>query len=296
LIGIGIEHLILWLKPLSAAPTLPRAVILGLFISLLATQGISWWRIMQFVDRTEITLGAGTSGYTTPVHYLLPVRDAVRDYDDVVVVSDGMRVLFDVEPARWAVMLRDSAACVRTLPSDGFALFPSGKFAAIVAPNAPQGEVADLYQSENVQIFPTRSQPYRVSFFDAAPVWSQAEIISIDPVRFANGVTLTGYAITADRIYLEWSLSAADEVDYQYFTHLLDADGQVLQQRDSSFWSGRHWCAGDRLISWQPNEVTDSAMVRIGFYTLGNEAGQYFPVDVLDALGNPAGNWVDITK
>lgn len=305
LAGIGLETLIglaLWIVAAGFSPRptsrLPRAVLLVGFSAILLTQAV-WWRgLMRYVDTQMITLGAGTSGYTTPLHYLLKARDAAQTADDVVVLSDGMHVLFDVEPARWAVLLRDSGRCVRTLPGDGFAVFPVGTFAAVIAPNAPDSPLADLYQHADAQGITTRQgeNPYIVSLFDAAPAWSEAEIQPIEPVRFANNVSLTGYAITPERLYLEWSLPDAGAVDYQYFAHLLAADGETLQQRDASFWSGRHWCAGDRLISWQPNDVTDAATLRVGFYTLGSgaAAGQYFAVDVLDVAGNPAGNWTDI--
>jgi 4-amino-4-deoxy-L-arabinose transferase-like glycosyltransferase len=298
--GIGLEMLVgLLSRHLIPVPSkrLPRTVLLVGYCVILMTQGI-WWRgLMRYVDTTEITLGAGTSGYTTPLHYLLAVRDRVRGFDDVVVISDGMRVLFDVEPARWAVMLRDSARCVRTLPGDGFAVLPAGRFAAVVAPNAPEGSVSAFYTAQNALTFPTRSRPYRVSTFVSAPEWTDADIIPLNsPAHFANGVMLTGYALTNTRVYLEWSLPDAVEADYQVFAHLLDAAGTTLQQRDTSFWSGRHWCAGDRLISWHEVETGGADVLRVGFYTLGTgkDEGQYFPVDVLDVMGNPAGNWIDL--
>lgn len=299
LAGLGLEMLItVGAQTIASIQTasnrrLPRTVLLVAYCAILATQGI-WWRgLMRYVDTTEITLAAGTSGYTTPVRDLLNVRDAVREFEDVVILSDGMRVLFDVEPARWAVMLRDSARCVRTLPSDGFAVFPQARFAAVIAPNAPNNALNRLYRNETEQTFPTRSGSYTVNTFDVAPEWSETRIVPTQ-AQFANGVTLTGYALTDNRVYMQWALPESTDTDYQYFLHLLDIHGNVIQQRDTSFWSGRHWCAGDRLISWQQVDTANAAAIRVGFYILGNDAGEYFPVDVLDALGNPAGNWVDI--
>jgi 4-amino-4-deoxy-L-arabinose transferase-like glycosyltransferase len=294
--AIGLETIIKvgaqYIAPLQMRSSLPRTVLLVGFCVILATQAF-WWRgLMRYVDTTEITLGEGTSGYTLPVHYMLGVRDAVAGFDDVVVLSDGMDVLFDVEPARWAVMLRDR--CVRTLPADGFAVLPEGQFAAIIAPNTPPN---DLYQTDDAQTYPARGGSYTVSVFETVPEWTEAEITSLDAnVPFTNGVTLTGYALTEGRVYLEWALSEGEDTDYQYFIHLLDDGGEVISQRDRSFWSGRHWCAGDRLISWLDVETANASGLRIGFYTLGTgkDEGTYFPVDVLDAMWNPAGNWIDV--
>src|SRR5690606_14427803 len=103
-------------------------------------------------------LGAGTSGYTTPLRDLLPVRDALLPFDRVLIVNnsetltDGLDPLFDVEPARWLSMLRRSADCVQVLPGDGFAVFPpeaSGPFATLLTPavSGGSGELAELYQT-----------------------------------------------------------------------------------------------------------------------------------------------------
>jgi 4-amino-4-deoxy-L-arabinose transferase-like glycosyltransferase len=295
-----------------------RAVLLVGVGGILLTQGF-WWRgSLRYVTTHHIQLGAGTSGYTTPLRDLLPVREEMLRYDRIVIVNDsdtltdGLDPLFDTEPARWLAILRRSADCVQVLPGEGFAVFPSAPFAALVTPAAASGELAALYTSSDAQRFPLRpgEGEYVVSEFDAAPDWEVLqEFQSLEtPVRFSNGVTLTGYSLTSERIDLEWTLPASpaeslllpDNADVQVFTHLLDGDGGMVQQRDSRFWLARYWCAGDRLVSWQP---VDSAAVldrvetlRVGFYRLGTgaEAGQYFPLNVLDTLGNPAGNWVDI--
>jgi hypothetical protein len=316
LIGLGLEALIALAGTLIAMgserittpgnASLVRTLLLVSCGIILLIQGM-WWRgLMRYVQTEAITLGAGTSGYTTPLRYLLPVRDAVRAFDDVVILSQGMDVLFEVEPARWAVLLRDSARCVRTLPGDGFAVFPVGRVAAVIAPDASNSMLMSLYTDSEAQVYPTHpgEGAYTVSTFEAAPAWAEVEA-AINPLPtptvFANGVTLTAYAISQQdgRVYLQWTLpqGAAAGADFQYFIHLLDSSGEVIAQRDASFWMGRHWCPGDRLLSWQTLDLPPTATtLRVGFYTLGvgKDAGRYFPVDVLDAMGNPAGNWVDI--
>lgn len=318
LAGAGVDSLIDGAQRLAGGRSRPiRAVLLIGVGGILLTQGL-WWRgALRYVTTRQIELGAGTSGYTTPLRDLLPVRDALLPFDRVVIVNDsetltdGLDPLFDVEAARWLALLRRSADCVQVIPGEGFAVFPAAPFAALVTPTM-SGELAALYTSADAQRYPTRlgEGEYTISVFAAAPsrdLLSDLRPLNA-PVRYSNAVTLTGYAVTPERVSLEWTLPASpaeslllpDDADVQVFTHLLDADGAMIQQRDSRFWLARYWCKGDRLVNWQA--VDDAAVIeqattlRVGFYRLGQgaQAGQIFPLDVLDALGNPAGNWLDI--
>lgn len=302
LTAIGLESLI----RITPNRQITRPALVSLFAVVMLTQGL-WWRgTLRYVDANEIAIGPGTSGFTTPVHYLMRVREAVRGYEDVVVVSDGMWLLFDTEAARWPALLRDQTRCVRTLPGSGYAVFPARPFAVITTPDAPVNAINGLYDTPDAQQFDTRagSPGYRVTTFQTPPAWRGPEIIPIEPVRFSTGATLTGYAITRNRVVLEWSLPDAPSRlffeglrhDYQYFVHLLDEAGERVQQRDTSFWPGRHWCADDRLLTWQllDRDAPPAATLRVGMYRLGQRPGEYTPMDVLDMMGNPAGQWVDL--
>ena len=324
LTGVGVDGLIDGAQKLVGGRSrYIRAALLVSVGAILLTQGF-WWRgALRFVTSQRIDLGAGTSGYTTPLRDLLPVRDALLPFDRVLIVNDsetltdGLDPLFDVEPARWLSMLRRSAECVQVLPGDGFAVFPpesSGTFAALLTPTVAggSGELAALYQTDTVSRYTARAGEgeYIVSQSDSTP--DSRALVEIQPlntpVQYDNGVSLTGYALTPERVYLEWRLPASpaesllmpDAADVQYFTHLLDADGGMIQQRDSRFWLARYWCAGDRLLTWQPMDpsaaLDQAALLRVGFYRLGTgtQSGQYFPLDVLDASGSPAGNWFDL--
>jgi 4-amino-4-deoxy-L-arabinose transferase-like glycosyltransferase len=292
LAGIGLVGLLRWIP----GKSISRIVIVSGFGVILLTQGF-WWRdLLYYLDNTNTTM----NGFTTPVHYLLEVRDELATYDDVVIISDGMRVLFDKEPARWSVMLRHSATCIRTLEGDGYAVFPDGLFAAAIAPNAPENAVGDLYLDDDPVILPVRpgDGEYRISVFDNGLDWSGPPLTSVEPSQFDTGVEFTGYHLTEDRMYLAWRLPEAQPgLDYQYSAHFLDSTGERLGQRDTQFWPGRHWCAGDRLITWVDIELPDGVeTLRIALYKLGTgrDLGRFFSANVLDEAGNPAGQWVDI--
>jgi len=221
-----------------------------------------------------------------------------------------MDIWFDSEAARWPVMLRDVAACVRALPSDGYAVFPNHLFTVITTPDAG-ASLATLY-TDAVQTISIENRamrnPYTTSIFEVAPTWTRSPITELaTPIRFDNDVLLTGYGFADGEIYLRWSLPDAPDRrfyesrghDVQFFVHLMDAAGNRIGQLDKQFWQARNWCAGDTLYTWgnlTGTQVESIASVRVGFYRLGlgKESGQTFPLDVLDAMGNPTGNWTDI--
>ncbi len=260
-------------------------------------QALWWVNVQDYLYRTPMDYPA----YTTPMGYLTPIRDALHEYDDVVVISGGMFWAFHHEAARWPVMLADTAECVRTLPPDGYAVDPAHPFAVLITPNAGDTPLQRIYGLGEVRTFPTRdtNAVYRLYGPVDAPTWL-VQMTSIEPVPFANGVQLTGYAIEGETVYLQWQLPARKpDLQHQYFVHFLDENGDAIGQRDLSFWPGYHWCEGDTLVTWTdgvPNNSTLSAL-RVGLYTLGTgkDEGQIFPVDILDVMGNPAGQWALIS-
>jgi hypothetical protein len=72
-----------------------------------------WWNgLLDYVDShyTAEDLRQPEDGYRTPVHYLRDVRDYLRQSRDVLVITDGVQILHDKEPAIWTAMLYDSAS------------------------------------------------------------------------------------------------------------------------------------------------------------------------------------------
>lgn len=301
--GIAGAALFNRLRYQSAALVSTAALI---FCIALGVQGAYYFHVMQFAYTHNIALSTGTSGYTTPMSILNAVRASLPpDIDDVLILSDGDRVWFDVEAARWPVILRDEARCVRSLPVQNASLAPAGRFAVIIAPTAPDALRKHYSTSEDI-VIPARNGEgeYHVAIFDDAITLSDDIAFTAAQQRFANDVILIGHAVSAGTVTLAFSLPDAPDRtfygalnhEYQYFVHLLDGDGNRIGQADASFWSGRHWCAGDTLRLTIPMEnATDAALLRFGFYRiLDAEAGTTQALDILDSMGNPAGNWVDL--
>lgn len=304
LIAVGAMSLI---RVLPQRP-IARAVILAGIAGILFTQQAWWSGMLRYVSTREIAFGAGTSGYTTPISALLNTADTVRDAARVTVYSDGQDPLFHADAARWSVLLRDSGACLSVIPRDktftqganvGMALESPARVAVWVLPDGvtvTDGEVLDTVQAR------IKGEQYVVTAGDSipAPDW-----VTVERVRFANGVTLDAYAVTQTRVYLRWQLPDARSRllfdarrdNYQYFVHVLNESGERIAQYDEAYLQGRWWCGGDTLITWTPHTDTDTSMIRVGFYSLTPQPDSglpYTPVDVLDKANNPFGQWIEL--
>lgn len=270
-----------------------RSVIFIAYIVVLVTQVI-WWRgLLRWVDTVNIDY----PGYTTPIHYLIDIRDSVQNVDDVIVLSYGMSWSLHHESVVWPVLLHEQAQCVRTLIGDGYAVLPDQPYTVIVAPDAPPNPVGNFYATDEPVVMPDRdgSTGYTLYYHETAPEW-ETPINAIEPARFDNGVILTGYHRDNDQITLRWQLPAGERgQDYQYSVQLFDASGERVGQSDQPFWHGRHWCAGDTLMTWVNVPVSASPVeVRVSQYQLGAGDTPFIPANLLDDANNPAGQQVII--
>ena len=271
-------------------------IIWGLLFLIWGLQVISWHTTLDYLETQHVPY----PGFTTPIGDLNTLRDQLRQSDDVLVISQGMSWNLHHEVAVWDTLLWDDVACVRTMVGDGYAVFPSHPFSVVVAPDAPPDPVLNLYQTDNPIQFETRQDDkgYVLHQWDTPPKWNQATLTPIDIATFDNGVQLTGYALQDNKVYLEWRLPAQHKgANYQYTAQLFDEDDNRIAQLDKTFWHGRHWCENDRLITWgQLEDDSTATWLKVGMYVLGTgkERGQFFNANILDELGNPIGQSVDI--
>ena len=263
---------------------------------LLGQQFMQWHAALDYVERQHVDY----PGFTVPLSKLLPLRDRLRQADDIVIISQGMSWNRHHEVAVWDTLLWDDVSCVRTLIPQGFAVFPDHAFTVVVAPDAPIEPRDSLYANADPEVISTREgdRGYYVFDWNGTPDWQGPRVQNVNPVSFSNGVQLTGYGLRESEVMLEWRLPGRRVgMDYQYGAQLYDAEGKRLAQLDGRFWHGRHWCAGDRLLTWGPLDIDASATtLKVAMYTLGSRRseGQFFNADVLDELGNPAGQSADI--
>lgn len=292
LTGIGVDG---GLKRL-AGRRLWQGAVWGALMLIFGLQILQWRAALDYVEDHHIDY----PGFTTPLGVLDVVRERLREAEDVVILSRGMSWNLHHEVAVWDTLLWDDAACVRTLAGDGYAVFPTHGFSAVIAPDAPPNPVGGLYFKDDPIVFETRKGggDYVVYEWESAPMWAGVPIQPIDAVLFDNGVRLSGYGLADDMVVLEWRLPGESAGrDYQFTAQLFDAAGGRVDQLDAPFWHGRHWCAGDRLLTWGALQTdADAARLQVGMYVLGGskDSGRYFDADVLDAMGNPSGQRADI--
>ncbi len=287
-----------------------RGVILAGVTGILFSQQVWWSGMLRYVSTHDIALGEGTSGYTTPISALLEAADAVQGAGHVTVYSDGQDPLFHADAARWSVLLRGSTACLSVLARDsvraspGMALIPSAAKAQDVWVLPPDGRVNTRVNTDGATATiqaRMNGEKYIVTSGDTTPIihW-----ITIEKVQFVNGVVLDAYALKHDQVYLRWRLPNARtrllfdarRDNYQYFVHVLNASGERIAQYDEPFLQGRWWCDGDTLITWTPLTDTTADSIRVGFYSLTPQPNSdlpYTPVDVLDAMAQPRGQWYE---
>lgn len=266
--------------------------IIGIvFVGLLISQ-VNWWHsLLDYVATQHIPY----PGFTTPIKYLNDLRDDLKKSGDVIVISQGMAWNLHHEVAVWDTMLWDEVTCVRTIVGNGYAVLPQHPFTVVIAPDAPENPINNLYITDEATWYSTRNGDagYTVYTFDSPPEWIDTEIQPIEPVMFDNNVQLVGYSLENDQIYLEWKLPAQHKgADYQYTAQLFDSEENRIAQLDKTFWHGRHWCMHDRFITWgNLSESTDATTLRIGMYQLGTgkNTGEFYASNILDEQGNPAG-------
>lgn len=294
LTGIGLH----WLTRILPQRQIARGVLLAGFAGIMFSQQAWWAGMLRYVSTQHITLGEGTSGYTTPLGPLLDVAAALDDAESITIYSEGQDPHFYADAARWPVILRDHPACVRVLPRDARMAFADTQnaFSLWVLPPDETLTAPNIIQ----RVTPRRGgEQYIVTVAQAALdiPWTP-----LDTVRFANGVTLEGYALQEGRLYLRWVLPdaptrqfyAARRDAYQYFVHVQDSSGERIDQYDEAYLQGRWWCAGDVLVTWTPFAEQGTG-ARVGFYSLTPQNDlPYTPVDVLDTAGQPAGQWVEL--
>jgi len=116
-----------------------------------------------------------------------------------------------------------------------------------------------------------------------ADPWA-GRVTTIEPVRFANGAALTGFAALPGEILLQARLPGPVPADAQVFVHALDAAGNKLAQADRPGWPGRYWRAGDTLYLWMSLALPEeTARLSVGMYTIENDL--YHNIEVVDAQG-----------
>lgn len=281
LVGAGADAL---MKALHA-PRLRRATAAGgaaLLAILVALQVYAFAALLDFVDGR-----ATPGGFGTPLHYLLDVRTVIlsQQPQDVIVISDQELAPFDEVPAVWGALL-DPLPSVRFVDGTRTAVIPAGDALELIAwrPGLRTCPDAVCLQAPQTQVFPLRPGEPPYALRPASGALPLAQVTPVEPARFANGATLTGYMPGEGEVALLWQLRGAGGADVQAFVHALDAAGTRLAQADRPAWPGRYWRAGDTLVLWfDLASPPQTATLYAGLYILDGAA--FRNIEVVDEAG-----------
>jgi hypothetical protein len=238
---------------------------------------------------------ATPGGFGTPLGLLLRTAQAARQtgQPEILVVADGTQPGIDLAPTVFDVLLGDYPH--RFVDGRTTAVFPAGPAAVILWPGAsdygwPVGALYRAWGGGNWRQIIHLRQGEGDALLAVSP-GAQPVVPRPRPASalLANGAELLGSARAAGGWQLWWRAPGPLPGDhYQVFAHLNDASGQRLAQMDGPTYPPESWRAGD-LVANRFVLPEGGALVQAGMYSYPSLA----PVSVLDASGNPAGQWID---
>ncbi|MFL7792335.1 MAG: hypothetical protein AB8I69_09365, partial [Anaerolineae bacterium] len=137
------------------------------------------------------------------------------------------------------------------------------------------------------------------------PAISCAQPLPDGPRTWANGAQLVGYCLEGDLRpggTVHWTLiwrithTPTEDIYYHWFNHLLDGEGQKLEQQDGPSLNTDYWRSGDTVLNWFDLHTPGGAppgdyTMRVGMYTY-TRSDVIENVPLVDADGEPAGEWV----
>jgi 4-amino-4-deoxy-L-arabinose transferase-like glycosyltransferase len=271
-------------------------VLLG--ASSIAQVGV-WAALLVFLN-THGTPG----GFGIPLRAQLEAVDMAEkmmveeDAHEILVAGTGEDPAVDENAAVHSVLLRSIPH--RFVDLDLSAVFPAESAVVLMYP--PGRVLAGLYHaaSSRIEHVTLREGEGEITIL-ALPSGnrSSAAFNFPEPNHLANGVTLLGYdppVELEDTILwqIHWQTGTPAEVDYHFFNHLLDSEGQQVSQADAAAFSARQWHAGDEVISRfalpRPAGLVGPLSMRTGMYTYPAVEN----VPVLDVASNPCADAVKV--
>jgi 4-amino-4-deoxy-L-arabinose transferase-like glycosyltransferase len=250
-------------------------------------QIVYWHNFLQVVNTEPLAYPQ----FTTPLHYLLNIREELTPYQDVVVVSQGMAWDLDHEVSVWDTLLKGRATCVRTI-KDGYFVQPAQPFALLVAPNGMTQNIQQYNTQDSLSLATRANESYTLYTQSTPQTWHRTAINALEPTRFDNGVQLIGYQLQDGEIILQWLITrnAPRGEDYQYSVQAFDTTDARIGQVDTRFWQSMHWCAGDILTTYTSIQLSNTPTeLRVSMYQLGAQPNTFINANVLDMNNTPTG-------
>lgn len=288
-------------------------IVQGVFVALVGVIAVA--QVYEITSVLQFVMTHDTQrGYGTPVGYeVQAVQTAERlgreiDSTEVIVLSEGDEPgMYEIPAVADVLMYGEPhrAVDVRTalvFPADpavywaAYEMTPGEELLAALTP-----EIADAR-------IPLREGIRSFRFYR----WpgGEPDIACMQPLlggsrTWANGAQLVGYCLEGDLRpggTVQWMLiwrvtrTPAEDIYYHWFNHLLDGEGQKLEQRDGPSLHTDYWRVGDTVLNWFDLQIPADAplgdyTMRVGMYTYAR-SDVIENVSLIDADGEPAGEWV----
>jgi hypothetical protein len=303
-----------WVVALAAR--LPRwigrvgpGVLVTVLVVVAAAQVYEVTSVLRFVTTHDTR-----RGYGTPVGYeVQAVQTAERlgreiGSTEVIVLSEGdepgmyeMPAVADVlmygEPHR-AVDIR-TALVFPADPAVYWAAYEMTPGEELLATLTPEVTDARIPLREGIRSFRFYRWP------GGEPDIACMQPMPDGPRTWANGAQLVGYCLAGDLRSggtVHWTLiwrvthTPTEDIYYHWFNHLLDKEGQKLEQRDGPSLHTDYWRSGDTVLNWFDLQIPGGVppgdyTMRVGMYTY-TRSDVIANVPLVDADGEPAGEWV----
>ncbi|MCC6188724.1 MAG: glycosyltransferase family 39 protein [Anaerolineales bacterium] len=275
------------------APLARWRVLWLLPVGLAAAQAALVIALLRFIG-TQATPGA----FGTPLKMLLETAAAARALGapEVIVAAEGSEPGVDLAPAVFDALLRDTPH--RFVDARTTAVIPAAGAAVVIWPAANRAAwpLANLYQGWGGghwdRVVALRAGEGQAWVTAGASERPRAPTPRLASALLANGVEVLGTGAIAGGWQLWWQAPGPLPGEaYHLFVHLIAADGQRLGQVDAPTYPAEDWRPGDLVVSHFALPAGGAA-VRVGMYAYPSLA----PVPVLDAAGDPAGEWLEFER
>ena len=274
-----------------------RRVAQGALILTAVAQILIWGQLLAFLG-TNWT----PNGFGTPLAMQLAATDLAQAWlmetgaSEILIAGKGERPLVQDFPAIYDVLLHNVPH--RFVDVQETAVFPAKPTVIFLDPSAGYG--ASLYQQAATE---SRSVPLREGEGELQLLRLE-ETAVMPQYPFAPPHILTNWAAFAgyDNPILHndgtaswhfyWYTGEPTTTEFHLFTHLLDAEGNRIGQKDTAVFDATQWQQGDLVIShmrlpWPENSVA----IRSGMYTFPDLT----PISIFDIAGNPTNETLEIS-
>lgn len=272
---------------------------------LLVWQGYNLLYLYRFIDRHPTEGGHGQ-----PAHYALDAAARLqtlaqaKNVTSLLVMADGDDLRWDRTAAVMDFLLDDQD--VRVVDGSQTLVVPSPDAPAALLWWPAAGKRAADWTSEYGRAAPSLDLPLRpgegtARFF----LWPSQPLDRDWPLRqeqflvWTNGIELLGVDLVEQPDELAWTIGwqvnvpPPANVDYHWFVHLLDAQGQQISQWDGVPLPTTLWRQGEQVLMWgtlpRPS-LAGPYTLRLGMYTWPELRN----VTVMDIAANPAGEYIEL--